>query len=213
MKCPNSAPARPGSVSMKIDTFPVGKSKTRLLPGKVTLTTSFFAVFFTVTLRMSSLALPTSPEGSVNVAGLDTSATGSAAEEGADTSAGASSTAATRSFIPALCLPSGPGGEGHASRSVVRRPHHVRDRKRLAGEPDAVGEVLVVEDVVVEHLHTPLEEPHGARRALPLAAGVRRLHPLRLQVLEELRGRRPVVVGVGLAVELDLEPHLRLRRA
>ena len=74
MKCPYSAPFRVASVSMNTDTLPVGKSKTRGLPGNVTRMTSFRGVFLTDTVRMSSLGFETSPEASVNVAGLLTSA-------------------------------------------------------------------------------------------------------------------------------------------
>ena len=58
MKWPYSAPLRAASVSMNTETLPVGKSKTRGLPGKVTRMTSFRAVFLTDTVRMSSLACP-----------------------------------------------------------------------------------------------------------------------------------------------------------
>ena len=100
-----------------------------------------------------------------------------------------------------------------SSRLGVRRPHHVGDRQGLAGQPDAVGEVLVVEDVVVQHLHLALEQPDGAGGALALAAGVRRLDALRLEVLEQLGASAPSRRRSGLAVELDLEPDVALVRA
>ena len=50
---------------------------------------------------------------------------------------------------------------------MVGRPHHVGDRQRLAGQADALGEVLVVEHVVVEHLDVALEQSHSAGEHSP----------------------------------------------
>src|SRR5690349_5599939 len=168
MKCPYSAPFRAASVSMNTDTLPVGKSKTRGLPRKVTRTTSFRAVFLTDTVRMSSFWLRTSPEASVNVAGLVTSA-----RAGAGRARRASARRGRSRFmrLHSACTRVPAGTDSRPRRVpggalVVRRPHHVGDRQRLAGQPDAVREVLVVEDVVVEHLHLALEQPDGAGRAL-----------------------------------------------
>ena len=63
----------------------------------------------------------------------------------------------------------------------------------------------------MQHLDLALEQADRAGRALPLAAGVRRLHALGLQVLEQRAAGLPVVEGVRLAVELHLEAHRRLR--
>src|SRR5690349_13501129 len=125
--------------------------------------TSFLAVLVTVTLRMSSLGFPTSPEASAKAAGLVTSA---CAGDGDRTVAGASRAGAgmgVSRFTQRMMHGRVSRGEERSvpgeSRSGVGHAHHVGDRQRLAAQPDAVGEVLVVENVVVEHLDLALEQP------------------------------------------------------
>ena len=75
-------------------------------------------------------------------------------------------------------------------RSAVGDLHRVLGGGHgLAAQADALVEVLLLEHVVVEHPHLAGDEADGARRALALAAGVRRLDALGLQELEQLRAR------------------------
>src|SRR5262245_28235117 len=65
-----------------------------------------------------------------------------------------------------------PGGVVERS-SVVADLHGVGDGQRLAGKHVSLVEVLVLENLVVQHPHLAILDPAGAGAALTLAAGER----------------------------------------
>src|SRR5699024_7577232 len=75
---------------------------------------------------------------------------------------------------------------------VVGDLHAVGHRQRLARQPDALLEVLRLEDLVVEHLHLALDEHAGAGAARALTARERGVEPFGQQQVQQLRLARPV---------------------
>src|SRR3954453_14068192 len=88
--------------------------------------------------------------------------------------------------------------------SGVADLHLVGERYPLAAEDVPLVEVLLLEDLVAQHLDLAVVDDAGAGAAQPLAARVGRLEPLLQQEVEQPLAARPVEL-VGLAVELHLE--------
>src|SRR3954453_10665305 len=79
----------------------------------------------------------------------------------------------------------------NSNRSLIADLHHLGQRQGLAGEDPALVEVLLLEDVVVQHRDLTLDQLAGARAAVALTAGVRRVEPLGQQDVQQLGLLRP----------------------
>src|SRR3954463_9875079 len=66
----------------------------------------------------------------------------------------------------------------NSSLSLIAHLHDVGQGQRLARQDPSLVEVLLLEDVVVQHRDVALDELAGARAAVALSAGVRRVEAL-----------------------------------